>query len=173
MVWCKCCQGYATLCRVFTHCFFIAAVVLSCFAIGSCEFVTRDGLTIGLFRFSRDGSECMGYSDVNEFETGWLHDWSRVSGLIAVLFGALVVVLMLVDCCCNVCCSKYMQTFLVVCCQLNQGFTFLICKRPTWLIESETWAAVKLPINMPIALFALSTTTISLTFYRGIWCVFH
>lgn len=122
----KCCQGYATLCRVFTYGFFLAAVVFSCFALGSCEFVTRGDLTIGLFRFSRDGSECMEYSDANDFEQNWLHNWARVSGLMAVLLGALVVVLMGVDCCADVCCSKYMQIFLVVCCQLSQGFTFII-----------------------------------------------
>ena len=40
MVCCKCCQGYATLCRVFTYGWLIVPVVLSCFAAGSCEFVT-------------------------------------------------------------------------------------------------------------------------------------
>lgn len=101
-------------------------VVLSCFAAGSCEFVTRSDLTIGLFRFSRDGGECLEYSDINGFTTGWLHDWARVSALIAPLFGSLAIVLMFIDCCCNICCSKYVQTGLIVCCQLNQGFTFLI-----------------------------------------------
>mmetsp|Transcript_33531 Transcript_33531/g.60402 ORF Transcript_33531/g.60402 Transcript_33531/m.60402 type:complete len:341 (-) Transcript_33531:155-1177(-) len=126
MVCCKCCQGYATLCRVFTHAWLIAAVVLSSFAVGSCEFVTRDSLTIGLFRVQRPGYDCVAYSDLNDLSYGWIYDWARVCGLLAPLSGGLVVALMLLDCCCKVCCSKYMQTFLVVCCQLNQGFTFLI-----------------------------------------------
>ena len=40
MVLCKCCQGYATLCRVLTLLMMIAGVVLSVMAAGSCEFVT-------------------------------------------------------------------------------------------------------------------------------------
>lgn len=101
----KCCRGYATLCRVFTYLWLIAAVVLSCFALASCEFVTvcerlhnfncffssqpltvvifflsqRAELTMGLFRFSRSGSECMEYSDENNFDYGWLHKWAAVS----------------------------------------------------------------------------------------------
>lgn len=135
MVLCKCCQGYATLCRVFTLLMMIAGVVLSVLAAGSCEFVTRDGqegqVTFGLFRFSPPGedlgwNDCLTYSDQSGFTYSWLHKWAAVSSALAMCLGALLVLLMLIDCCCNVCCSKFMQTFLVVCCQLNQGFTFLI-----------------------------------------------
>lgn len=114
------------MCRAFTYIWLIAAVVLSCSAVASCEFVTRNELTIGLFRYSRNGEECIEFSDLDDFDYGWLHDWARVSGLLAPLLGVMVIVLMAVDCCCDVCCSKYMETFLVVCCQINQGFTFLI-----------------------------------------------
>lgn len=135
MVLCKCCQGYATLCRVFTLLMMIAGVVLSVMAAGSCEFVTRDGqegqVTFGLFQFSPPGedlgwNDCLTYSDQSGFTYSWLHKWAAVSSALAMCLGALLVLMMLIDCCCNVCCSKFMQTFLVVCCQLNQGFTFLI-----------------------------------------------
>ncbi|KAL7532941.1 hypothetical protein ACHAXR_004939, partial [Thalassiosira sp. AJA248-18] len=150
MVCCKCCKGYATLCRVFTHGWLIGAVILSCFAVGTCEFIRRDGASIGLFRWQRSSEEqCIAYNDYDNFDSGWLHDWARVSAgeweegfsmnispsvfvfssylcivihylfiVIAPLSGILVIALMLVDCCCNVCCNKYIQTFLVVCCQM-------------------------------------------------------
>lgn len=133
MVCCKCCQGYATLCRVFAHAWLWAAVIFSWIAVSSCSFVTRgrgDDFTIGLFRLQLSGSECMAYRDVVEDDEfrgyGWLYDWARVCGLLAPLCGMLTIALMLLDCCCKVCCSKYMQTFLVICCQFNQGMTFLI-----------------------------------------------
>mmetsp|Transcript_12488 Transcript_12488/g.26580 ORF Transcript_12488/g.26580 Transcript_12488/m.26580 type:complete len:374 (-) Transcript_12488:140-1261(-) len=138
MVCCKCCQGYATLCRIFTHAWMIGGVVLSIAALGSCEFVTRGELTIGLFRVKAPLSECMPYRDLEEISYGWLYDWARTSSLIAPICGALIVGLMLLDCCCNICCSKYMQTFLVVCCWLNQGFTFLIYASNACLRRQET-----------------------------------
>lgn len=119
----------------------IAAVVLSCLAIGSCEFVTRDGpdgqATFGLLTFSAPDEnlgwlDCASlYSDQNGYSASWLHEWAAISSVIAASCGFILVLFMLLDCCCNVCCSKYMQTFLVICCQLNQGFTFLL-----WLSDA-------------------------------------
>lgn len=126
MVCCKCCQGYATLCRVFTYAWLLAAVIFSCFAVSSCDFLTRDETDIGLYRAQRPGEECVAYRDLTDWRYGWLHNWARTCGVLAAVFGTIMLALMTLDCCCNVCCSKYMQTFLVVCCQLNQGMTFVL-----------------------------------------------
>ena len=116
--------------------------------IGECH-SQRDSLTIGLFRVQRPGYECVAYSDLDDLSYGWIYDWARVCGreyyqyclsssvpvtfcaliyctsvfcvVLAPLSGGLVVALMLLDCCCKVCCSKYMQTFLVVCCQVRHN----------------------------------------------------
>jgi len=107
--------------------------VFSWFAVSSCSFVTRgreDDFTIGLYRIKLAGTECVAYRDVgddDEFRAyGWIYDWARICGILAPLCGMLTIALMLLDCCCKVCCSKYMQTFLVICCQFNQAATFLI-----------------------------------------------
>ncbi|KAL9182046.1 hypothetical protein ACHAXT_012389 [Thalassiosira profunda] len=126
MVCCKCCQGYATLCRAFTYCWLIAATVLAWLAVASCEFVTRDQVRLGMFRGQlTEFGECSAYRDNDNWNSGWLFVWAQVCAFLGPIIGTFTILLMIVDCCCDVCCSKYMQTFFVCCCSLNQAFTFL------------------------------------------------
>eukprot|EP01082_Thalassiosira_pseudonana_P013321 g12537.t1 g12537 contig6:2115019-2116266(+) len=122
-----CCQGYATLCRMFTYVFIVSAVVLSCLALSSCEFLTSEGSGVGIIRFERDGAdECSLYGQFGYDDFGWLHMWSRVTGFLAPIFGFILLILMSADCCCKVCCSKLFQTFLVIWAQICQAMTFVI-----------------------------------------------
>ncbi|KAL7539960.1 hypothetical protein ACHAXR_009758 [Thalassiosira sp. AJA248-18] len=119
----NCCQGYATLCRVLTNGWLIAAVVFSGLSLASCEFVKRGNALLGMFKYGA-GDECIGEYE-NEFTYGWLHTWAAVCGILAPIFGGIVVLFMLLDCCCKVCCSKLWQSTVLSLAELSQAFTFL------------------------------------------------
>jgi hypothetical protein len=209
-----CCQGYATLCRMFTYVFIVSAVVLSCLALSSCEFLTvsyelkrwigsrkwscingggydttREEISVcgfylfilssRTFRFflttcrvkavalessasnatvptsaaftanldtmTSVGCICglvsLGVSKFPRFfivHVGFanriLLTWpSRVccssfGSVLAPIFGFILLILMSADCCCKVCCSKSLQTFLVIWAQICQAMTFVICE---------------------------------------------
>jgi hypothetical protein len=57
---------------------------------------------------------------------GWLYRWAMISGALSPIFGIGILILMLFDCCCKVCYSKFMQGFLFFCALFNQACTFLI-----------------------------------------------
>mmetsp|Transcript_25548 Transcript_25548/g.44671 ORF Transcript_25548/g.44671 Transcript_25548/m.44671 type:complete len:231 (-) Transcript_25548:232-924(-) len=123
MVILKCCQGYATLCRVLTNLWLVAAVLFSALTLTSCEFVKRGYGSFGLFNYGMYDECVESYQD--GFTHGWLHTWAAVCGVLAPIFGGIVVLFMLLDCCCKVCCSSLMQSLLLSGAELSQAFTFL------------------------------------------------
>lgn len=128
-------------CRIAAYLLIVPGVVLSGLAVASCSFVTRRGGTgMGLFR-SEENIDFGQFADTtcvqNDIDTllgdalprlnlNWIYQWARLSGLLAPTFGGLATLLMLLDFCCNVCCSNILQTVLILFAQLNTAFMFLI-----------------------------------------------
>jgi len=104
--------------------------VFSSFALFSCEFAEqrRNNQGLGLI-FSEQLNEFGSYQcveSVSLYSGNWLYMWALVCGCLAPIFGIAIFILMLFDCCCNVCCSKVMQGCLFFAAIFSQGCTFLI-----------------------------------------------
>jgi len=129
MVFCKCCQPCALVCRVITNFWLIGGIVFSSFALFSCQFAVQRRNNQGLGLIFSEQLDEFGYQCVESaslYSSNWLYMWALVCGCLAPIFGIAIFILMLFDCCCKVCCSKVMQGCLFFAAIFSQGCTFLI-----------------------------------------------
>eukprot|EP00571_Detonula_confervacea_P015481 CAMPEP_0172306588 /NCGR_PEP_ID=MMETSP1058-20130122/7637_1 /TAXON_ID=83371 /ORGANISM="Detonula confervacea, Strain CCMP 353" /LENGTH=224 /DNA_ID=CAMNT_0013018525 /DNA_START=7 /DNA_END=681 /DNA_ORIENTATION=+ len=129
-------KGTATLCRALTGVFIITAIVFSSLTITSCEFVKRGAAIFGLFNYGVEDDTCVGnYED--SFTHGWLHTWAAVCGALAPFLGAIVVIVIVLDCFCKVCCSSAIKSIVLSGAELSQALTFLMYASDACISTSE------------------------------------
>lgn len=117
--------GDSIICRVFTISVIAAGVVISCLAIRNCDFLkTSAGNSIGLFAYSNSNEQCTMYNGAIPY--GWLQAWARYCAIIAPALAAVVILMIIVEFCCDICCWTLFRSVLLSFAEISQASTFVI-----------------------------------------------